>query len=185
VTIQAQILELLRKIQRDTGMAMLLITHDLGVVAENADVVAVMYASRVVEYAPVEDVFERPLHPYTQGLLKSVPRLGAHSERLVSIPGTVPNPARFPSGCKFHTRCPRTREAAAVAGAKAVEVVTADERFKVLETCAAEEPLLREVSKNHWAACHLTEDFESAPRTRPNLANKRAVVAQAVGSMIT
>jgi peptide/nickel transport system ATP-binding protein/oligopeptide transport system ATP-binding protein len=185
VTIQAQILELLRKIQRDTGMAMLLITHDLGVVAENADVVAVMYASRVVEYAPVEEVFERPLHPYTQGLLKSVPRLGAHSERLVSIPGTVPNPARFPSGCKFHTRCPRTREAAAVAGAKAVEVVTADERFKVLETCAAEEPLLREVSKNHWAACHLSEGFESAPRTRPNLANKRAVVAQAVGSMIT
>jgi oligopeptide/dipeptide ABC transporter ATP-binding protein len=169
VTIQAQILELLRKIQRDTGMAMLLITHDLGVVAENADVVAVMYASRVVEYAPVEEVFERPLHPYTQGLLKSVPRLGAHSERLVSI----------------HTRCPRTREAAAVAGAKTVEVVTADERFKVLETCAAEEPLLREVSKNHWAACHLSEGFESAPRTRPNLANKRAVVAQAVGSMIT
>jgi oligopeptide/dipeptide ABC transporter ATP-binding protein len=185
VTIQAQILELLRKIQRDTGMAMLLITHDLGVVAENADVVAVMYASRVVEYAPVEDVFERPLHPYTQGLLKSVPRLGAHSERLVSIPGTVPNPARFPSGCKFHTRCPRTREAAASAGAKTVEVVTADERFKVLEICAAEEPLLREVSKDHWAACHLTEGFEAAPRTRPNLANKRTVVAQAVGSMIT
>jgi peptide/nickel transport system ATP-binding protein len=185
VTIQAQILELLRKIQRDTGMAMLLITHDLGVVAENADVVAVMYASRVVEYAPVEDVFERPLHPYTQGLLKSVPRLGAHSERLVSIPGTVPNPARFPSGCKFHTRCPRTREAAAAPGAKTVEVVTADERFNVLETCAAEEPLLREISKDHWVACHLAEGFQAAPRTRPNLANKRAVVAQAVGSMIT
>jgi oligopeptide/dipeptide ABC transporter ATP-binding protein len=185
VTIQAQILELLRKIQRDTGMAMLLITHDLGVVAENADVVAVMYASRVVEYAPVEELFDRPLHPYTQGLLKSVPRLGAHSERLVSIPGTVPNPARFPSGCKFHPRCPRTREAAVVAGAETVEVVTAEERFRVLETCAVKEPLLREVSKGHWAACHLAEGFESSPTTRPDLANKRAVVARAVGSMIT
>src|SRR3954454_408086 len=112
VTIQAQILELLRKLQRDTGMAILLITHDLGVVAENADVVAVMYASRVVEYAPVEEIFDRPLHPYTQGLLKSVPKLGAHSQRLVSIPGAVPNPARFPTVCKFHTRCPRTRVAA-------------------------------------------------------------------------
>src|SRR3954468_23624138 len=126
VTIQAQILELLRKLQREQGMAILLITHDLGVVAENADVVAVMYASRVVEYAPVEQIFDAPMHPYTEGLLKSVPKLGAHSERLVSIPGTVPNPARFPSGCKFHTRCPRTREAAAVAGAKTVEVVTAE-----------------------------------------------------------
>src|SRR5436189_752462 len=128
VTIQAQILELLRKLQRETGMAILLITHDLGVVAENADVVAVMYASRVVEYATVEDVFERPMHPYTQGLLKSVPKLGAHSERLVSIPGTVPNPARFPSGCKFHPRCPRTREAAATAPPQqSVEVVTPEE----------------------------------------------------------
>jgi ABC-type dipeptide/oligopeptide/nickel transport system ATPase component len=99
VTIQAQILELLRKIQKQTGMAMRRITHDLGVVAENADTVAVMYASRVVEYAPVEEIFDRPLHPYTDGLLKSVPKLGAHSQRLVSIPGTVPNPARFPSGC--------------------------------------------------------------------------------------
>src|SRR3954465_15230502 len=135
VTIQAQILELLRKLQRETGMAILLITHDLGVVAENADVVAVMYASKIVEFAKVEEIFDRPLHPYTNGLLKSVPKLGAHSERLVSIPGTVPHPARFPSGCKFHTRCPRTREAAAaVAGAKTVEVVTAEERFKVLET---------------------------------------------------
>src|SRR3954470_13290794 len=116
VTIQAQILELLRKLQREKGMAMLLITHDLGVVAENADAVAVMYASRVVEYAPVEEIFDHPLHPYTEGLLKSVPKLGAHSQRLVSIPGTVPNPARFPSGCKFHTRCPRTRIAAAQLG---------------------------------------------------------------------
>jgi oligopeptide/dipeptide ABC transporter ATP-binding protein len=180
VTIQAQILELLRKLQRDTGMAMLLITHDLGVVAENADVVAVMYASRVVEYATVEDVFDRPTHPYTQGLLRSVPKLGAHSERLVSIPGTVPNPARFPTGCKFHTRCPRTREAAAAAPPQeSVEVTTTEERFRVLKTCAHDEPLLREVNKNHWAACHLVDNFPQSALTKPTLSHKREVTPEA------
>src|SRR5438093_8064623 len=112
VTIQAQILELLRKLQRERGMAIMLITHDLGVVAENADVVAVMYASRVVECATVEDLFDKPKHPYTEALFKSVPKLGAYADRLDTISGTVPNPARFPSGCKFHPRCPRTRELA-------------------------------------------------------------------------
>src|SRR6195256_5574276 len=92
VTIQAQILELLRKLQRENGLSILLITHDLGVVAENADVVAVMYASRIVEYATVEDLFDSPQHPYTEGLFRSVPKLGAHKERLATIPGTVPNP---------------------------------------------------------------------------------------------
>ena len=94
-------------------MSILLITHDLGVVAENADVVAVMYASRVVEFATVEDLFDRPQHPYTEGLFRSVPKLGGHKrDRLDTIPGTVPNPARFPTGCKFHPRCPRTRASA-------------------------------------------------------------------------
>src|SRR6266480_4284159 len=154
VTIQAQILELLADMKSRFGMAMLLITHDLGVVAENADVVAVMYASRIVEYAPVEEIFDRPLHPYTEGLLKSVPKLGAHSERLVSIPGAVPNPARFPSGCKFHPRCPRTRQAAAAAPPQDITVVaTQEEQFKVLRKCAMDEPFLREVSKDHWASC--------------------------------
>src|SRR5947207_896313 len=110
VTIQAQILELLRKLQRERGMAIMLITHDLGVVAENADVVAVMYASRIVEVATVENLFDKPLHPYTEGLFKSVPKLGADTQRLDTIPGTVPNPARFPSGCKFHPRCHRTQQ---------------------------------------------------------------------------
>jgi peptide/nickel transport system ATP-binding protein len=109
VTIQAQILELLRKLQREAGMAIMLITHDLGVVAENADAVAVMYASRVVEYAKVEELFDRPQHPYTEGLFKSVPKLGARASRLDTIPGTVPNPAKFPPGCKFHPRCHRPR----------------------------------------------------------------------------
>jgi peptide/nickel transport system ATP-binding protein len=116
VTIQAQILELLRKLQEERNMAILLITHDLGVVAENADVVAVMYASRIVEFAGVEDLFDSPMHPYTHGLFRSMPRLGQQPERLQTISGSVPSPARFPSGCKFHPRCARTRELAKAAG---------------------------------------------------------------------
>jgi oligopeptide/dipeptide ABC transporter ATP-binding protein len=184
VTIQAQILELLRKLQNQTGMAIILITHDLGVVAENADTVAVMYASRVVEYAPVEEIFDRPLHPYTEGLLRSVPKLGAHSQRLVSIPGAVPNPARFPTGCKFHTRCPRTRQAAATAPqSDTVQVATTEETFNVLRLCAQDEPALREITPGHWARCHLIENFPSAPITRPTLANRRQVVPKTVGTV--
>ena len=96
VTIQAQILELLRKLQRERGMSILLITHDLGVVAENADVVAVMYASRIVEVATVEELFDRPQHPYTEGLFRSVPKLGQPAGRLTTIPGQVPNPKPIP-----------------------------------------------------------------------------------------
>ncbi|HEY3215072.1 MAG TPA: ABC transporter ATP-binding protein [Candidatus Eisenbacteria bacterium] len=110
VTIQAQILELLKRLQAELGMAVLLITHDLGVVAETADRVAVMYAGQVVEYGDVVAAFRRPLHPYTAGLLASLPRLGAQRERLLVIPGNVPNPARFPSGCRFHPRCPVAQE---------------------------------------------------------------------------
>jgi peptide/nickel transport system ATP-binding protein/oligopeptide transport system ATP-binding protein len=105
VTIQAQILELLDRLRRDLGMAVILITHNLGVVAETADRVAVMYAGQVVEYGAVPAVFTRPLHPYTAGLQASLPRLGAVQERLRVIPGNVPNPARFPPGCRFHPRC--------------------------------------------------------------------------------
>ena len=181
VTIQAQILELLRRLQREAGMAILLITHDLGVVAENADVVAVMYASRVVEFATVEEVFDRPQHPYTQGLLRSVPKLGAPEGRLTSIPGQVPNPARFPTGCKFHPRCPATREAAARAPAEqTLEVVTTEETFRVLRTCATVEPDLREVSAGHWAACHLTENYERSRVTLPVLDHRREVTANVV-----
>ena len=106
VTIQAQILELLRRLQQELGMAVILITHDLGVVAETADHVAVMYAGRVVEYCDVRSAFRRPLHPYTAGLQASLPRLNETQARLRVIPGTVPNPARFPVGCRFHPRCP-------------------------------------------------------------------------------
>jgi oligopeptide/dipeptide ABC transporter ATP-binding protein len=106
VTIQAQILELLKRLQSELGMAVILITHDLGVVAETADHVAVMYAGRVVEYCDVRSAFRRPLHPYTAGLQASLPKLGATQDRLRVIPGSVPNPANFPVGCRFHPRCP-------------------------------------------------------------------------------
>ena len=115
VTIQAQILELLKHLQEMLGMAVLLITHDLGVVAETADRVAVMYAGQVVEYCDVNAAFRRTLHPYTAGLLDALPRLGVKQETLRVIPGNVPDPSRFPSGCRFHPRCPvaqpRCREA--------------------------------------------------------------------------
>ncbi len=106
VTIQAQILELIVKLQHELGMAMLLITHDLGVVAETAHRVAVMYAGRVVEEAKVVELFERPRHPYTAGLLRSRPRLDAEDGRLVPIEGSVPDALHQPSGCAFHPRCP-------------------------------------------------------------------------------
>jgi len=106
VTIQAQILDLMRRLRRDTGTAIILITHDLGVVAEMADDVAVMYAGQIVERAAVRDLFARPEHPYTVGLLGSIPRLDEKRERLPSIEGRVPDMSRPPPGCRFAARCP-------------------------------------------------------------------------------
>jgi oligopeptide/dipeptide ABC transporter ATP-binding protein len=186
VTIQAQILELLRKLQRQRGMAILLITHDLGVVAENADVVNVMYASRIVETAPVETLFDKPLHPYTHGLFRSIPKLGATSERLETIPGTVPNPAHFPPGCKFHTRCTLTRQRASeVPADQTVEITSAGERFRVLRRCQSDEPICREIDPQHWAACHQIVGYESKPATEANLSHKRAVTPQVVQEVAT
>jgi peptide/nickel transport system ATP-binding protein len=106
VTVQAQILELIRQLQDEHGTALVLITHDLGVVAETVDEVAVMYAGRIVEHGPLADVIERPTHPYTWGLLNSIPRLDApRLERLHPIPGAPPSLIRVPSGCAFHPRC--------------------------------------------------------------------------------
>ncbi|MGB1398035.1 MAG: ABC transporter ATP-binding protein, partial [Planctomycetota bacterium] len=139
VTIQAQILELLRDLQREKGMAILMITHDLGVVAENADHVVVMYAGKVVESAPVEELFENPKHPYTVGLFRSLPRLEQESERLEVIEGNVPNPLQFPSGCKFRPRCPHASE-----------------------TCAATEPDLNQIDPKHQVACHHWEEVFKA-----------------------
>jgi oligopeptide/dipeptide ABC transporter ATP-binding protein len=136
VTIQAQILELIRKLQQERGMSVLLITHDLGVVAENAHEVAVMYAGKVVEYAPVEALFATPRHPYTIGLLRSLPELAAPGQRLATIPGIVPPATRFPSGCRFRTRC-------SLAQARCAEVEP------VLEPLAGQ--------PEHRVACHFLE----------------------------
>jgi peptide/nickel transport system ATP-binding protein len=129
VTIQAQILELLKVLQRELGMAVILITHDLGVVAETADRVAVMYGGQVVEYCDVGKAFGEPLHPYTAGLQASLPQLGVVVDRLRVIPGTVPNPARFPAGCRFHPRCP-----------------------VMIETCL-EEPPIEPILHDHLSRC--------------------------------
>jgi oligopeptide/dipeptide ABC transporter ATP-binding protein len=139
VTIQAQIMELLAELQREMKMSILLITHNLGLVAEVTDAIAVMYASKIVEQASTRELFASPLHPYTHGLLTSIPRLGQSKERKLSvIPGVVPNPLSFPTGCKFHPRCP-----------------VAEERCKV------EEPPLVEVRPGHRAACHLIREGRS------------------------
>ena len=110
VTIQAQILNLVRRLRDDTGMGVLLITHDLGVVAGMANRVVVMYAGLVMEEAPVRTLFAAPLHPYTRLLLKSIPRIGVKAARLHQIAGTTPPPSRFPAGCRFHPRCPDAME---------------------------------------------------------------------------
>lgn len=107
VTIQAQILELLRELKKQLGMAILLITHNLGVVRELGDRVIVMYAGQIVEEAAVEQLLTRPLHPYSRALLKSVPQIGAGHDRLLAIPGAVPQPGAWPAGCRFHPRCPQ------------------------------------------------------------------------------
>jgi peptide/nickel transport system ATP-binding protein/oligopeptide transport system ATP-binding protein len=130
VTIQAQILDLLRMLQQETGMAIILITHDLGVVAEMADEVAVMYSGRVVETGPVASVFADAQHPYTLGLFGSVPRLDGESQSLLAIEGTVPPPFALPSGCRFNPRC-------GFAG----------------ERCRSEMPTLRPLGPGHEAAC--------------------------------
>jgi oligopeptide/dipeptide ABC transporter ATP-binding protein len=105
VTIQAQILDLLRSLQRELGMAVLFVTHDLGVIADLCDRVAVMYAGQIVEEAPVHELFERPQHPYTEGLLGAMPQVGRHDERLAVIRGQVPLPHQLPAGCRFADRC--------------------------------------------------------------------------------
>jgi oligopeptide/dipeptide ABC transporter ATP-binding protein len=106
VTVQAQILELLDRLRASRGMAVLLVTHDLGLVAGRADHVAVMYAGQVVETAPAGELFRQPMHPYTRGLIRSVPRLDGPVARLEPIGGTVPGAAAWPEGCRFHPRCP-------------------------------------------------------------------------------
>ena len=130
VTTQAQILNLMKRLQEDFGSAIIMITHDLGVVAETADDVVVMYAAKVVEHADGHDLFNRPQHPYTWGLMGSLPRLEADIDRLVQIPGQPPSLLRPPRGCRFHPRCPyvmdvcRTSEPAARAPRSATRAIS-------------------------------------------------------------
>jgi peptide/nickel transport system ATP-binding protein len=130
VTIQAQILDLLSDLQQRLGMAILIITHDLGVIAEVADQVLVMYAGRIVESADVNDLFADPQHPYTIGLLGSIPRIDVDRERLATIEGMVPSPNNQPAGCRFAPRCP-----------------FADQR------CRLDPPPLRDIAPGHQVAC--------------------------------
>ena len=133
VTIQAQILDLMKELQQKLGMALLLITHDLGVVAEQADEVAIMYAGKIVEEAAPDAIFSRPLHPYTLGLLNSVPGIGGvKKKRLEAIPGVVPNPLDLPGGCRFRDRCP-----------------------KAAGICAEGEPELVEKGQGRRVACYM------------------------------
>lgn len=106
VTIQAQILELLRELKDQLGMSLLLITHNLALVGDLADRVAVMYSGQIIEESPARELLRQPWHPYTRALVEAIPRLGVRTERLLAIPGTVPSPGAFPSGCRFHPRCP-------------------------------------------------------------------------------
>lgn len=134
VTIQAQILRLMDQLKEDFSAAVLLITHDLGVIAETCENVAVMYAGKIIEHGSVEAIFENPLHPYTVGLNKAIPRLDVDTEKLQIIEGTVPNLIEIPSGCKFHPRCPYA-----------------------MDVCKKEEPTLKKREKNHFSRCYLEE----------------------------
>ena len=154
VTIQAQIIDLMNELQDTTGASILFITHDLGVVAEVSDHVAVMYAGKVVEYADVETLYGNPTHPYTVGLFRSIPDLDERTKVLETIPGVVPSPLNFPVGCRFWQRCPLASDLCGLGN-----------------RCSSEEPVLREVAPGHTVACHAVEegradniDFRNFPK---------------------
>ena len=137
VTIQAQVLDMINNLKKKFNTAMILITHDLGVVAETCDMVAVIYAGQVVEYASKEELFDNKKHPYTQGLFSSVPSLKDDAKRLKPIPGLPPDPTSLPEGCTFHPRCPYATE-----------------------TCRHVVPELREITPGHLCRCHRTDGQE-------------------------
>lgn len=132
VTIQAQVLELMKDLKEKYNTSMILITHDLGVVAETCDKVCVIYAGTIVEDSGVEDIYEKPLHPYTVGLFDSIPSLDEDVDRLTVIPGATPDPSNLPDGCRFHPRCK-----------------------KCMDICRTKFPEMREVKPGHFVACHL------------------------------
>ncbi len=137
VTIQAQILELMLSLQKEFGMSIVMITHDLGVIAEMAERVAVMYAGRIVEYADVITLFKKPKHPYTWGLMNAIPKIDDDKEVLYNIKGVVPDPLSFPNGCRFNTRCPLAQG-----------------------KCFTDVPPLEEIEKDHFVACFRIDELE-------------------------
>jgi peptide/nickel transport system ATP-binding protein len=137
VTIQAQILDLMNSLQDELGMSILMVTHDMGVVANMASHVAIMYASKIAEYGSVKEIYGNPRHPYTLGLFTSIPVLGEKKKNLYVIPGNVPNPLAFPDGCKFWPRCSFAQE-----------------------ICHTSEPDLKEVMPGHTAACHFSDRID-------------------------
>ncbi|OAR24652.1 methionine ABC transporter ATP-binding protein [Streptomyces sp. ERV7] len=135
VTVQAQVMDLLAELQREMNMGLILITHDLGVVADVADRIAVMYAGRIVEEAPVHEIYKAPAHPYTKGLLESIPRLDQKGQELYAIKGLPPNLMHIPSGCAFHPRCPMAQD-----------------------VCRTDVPPLGHVSEGRRSACHFWKE---------------------------
>ncbi|MFF1464913.1 ABC transporter ATP-binding protein [Streptomyces sp. NPDC058330] len=135
VTVQAQVMDLLAELQRELNMGLILITHDLGVVADVADKIAVMYAGRIVETSPVHDIYRAPAHPYTKGLLRSIPRLDQKGQELYAIKGLPPNLLHIPPGCAFHPRCPQARP-----------------------VCRTDIPPLYRVDENRGSACHFWKE---------------------------
>ena len=144
-TVQVQVLILLRRLQRELGMGMIFVTHDLGVAAEIADDAAVMYAGRIVEQAPIRELFRRPAHPYTEGLMHATVRRGQKGQALVPIPGAPPNLAALPPGCAFAPRCAHVRD-----------------------VCVAEAPAVHAVGAGHLARCHLVPERFGRPRPEPS-----------------
>jgi peptide/nickel transport system ATP-binding protein len=132
VTIQAQVLDMMNDLKQELGTSVLLITHDLGIVAETCDKVAIMYAGEIVEYGNLEDIFDHTTHPYSKGLFNSIPNLDSKEKRLKPITGLMPNPADLPQGCKFHPRCPYATD-----------------------RCKEEAPKYEEITSGHFVRCHL------------------------------
>lgn len=159
VSIQAQILNIMRTVTREEGTSIILITHDLGVIAEMADRVAVMYAGQLVEECDVFTLFRQPRHPYTQGLLKSTPRLHALTETLETIEGSVPDPLHFPKGCRFHPRCPYASD-----------------------ICRTKEPPVLEVDEEHRVRCVLYEDSSGGAVSRAKAAGSNPAAAERASS---
>ncbi len=181
VTIQAQILELLRKLQMDHDMSIMLITHDLGVVAENADVVAVMYAGQVVEYANVHEIFANPMHPYTHGLFESIPKLGGTHERLATVLDQTPDESVLPEGLTFKPTddCP-TEAFDHFPILSTLDRSEGNEMVQFLCDTAMRHPVLHEVKPGHWVACWHKDGFVKGETVYPRLEYRRATESAAV-----